>query len=116
MYSSEILSFTTSATSLIISVPTVLPYCSLISSILFIVNMQIDDSSYPSITVFPFPYKYSAEYNPVVVSFLWIFSTVFWYDRVFKTETILSLIVLKILVSKLSKACICSLSIIQYPI
>ena len=55
----------------------------------------------------------TGEYNPLNLSFLTIFSIVFWYATDFKTATIFSLIISSILVSILSNACGIPLSIIQ---
>ena len=79
-------------------------------------NIHIVDVVYWSIIFLPSPYKYSSEYSPENKSFLTIDSSVFWCTTVFNTDTILSFITSKTVVSTLSKSCGVPLSIIQYPI
>ena len=76
-YSDEILAFTVFAICTINSVPIFLPKFSLTSSMLFIENIHTVLFPYLSIVLFPRPYKYSAEFNPVNLSTLYIFSIVF---------------------------------------
>ena len=98
------------------SFPSSLEYILFISSRFAILNMHIVDVVCWSIILFPSPYKYSSEFNPVNKSFLTILSNVFWCTTVFNTDTILSFITSKTAVSTLSKSCGVPLSIIQYPI
>ena len=115
-YCELIFCFTILLTSVIMSLPVCLLTLSFISSIFIILNIHTADVGYLSNVLFPIPYKYSAEYNPVNLSVLTIDSIADWYDTVDNTEIILSFTTSIIVVSKSSKACILPLSIIQYPI